>query len=475
MKKTFVTSMPDHVGAFLKASRCFADLGINLTRVSYNKAVDMYTLFIEAEGEEHLLDEATRRLEEIGYLQSGCSECAVLLVEFKLRDVAGTVASVLELIQQHGINISYISSIADGSGYQLFKMGLYFEDQARFTAFMEAASALCPVRVVDYNKIGRNFDNSLFYISFANELAAMMDLDDKDRNELVIESNLVMQLLDERGRAPQKTFSCIGKFAGFIAGAKGEHFAPRITRHAIGDDLEIILIEPPCGSNTTILRAGEEYLFVDTGYACYREEMLEIFRSLIPDFDTCKKSAFLTHADVDHCGLLSLFDTVYTSAKTAASLRMEIEGLGGYRAKNRYHAPYIRICQILTGYETVDMDTVRVICGAEEPLDDPLTRIGTFSFGPLTFEVYEGGGGHIPGETVLIDRAHSLAFTGDIFINLKDTIQTAYNRLAPYLMVSVDTDPAKAAEERKALMGVLGKGEWNIFSGHGLNKHLTVE
>lgn len=40
MKKTYVTSMPDHIGAFLKASNCFAALGINITRVSYNKAVD---------------------------------------------------------------------------------------------------------------------------------------------------------------------------------------------------------------------------------------------------------------------------------------------------------------------------------------------------------------------------------------------------------------------------------------------------
>jgi len=28
--------MPDHIGAFLKASECFASLGINITRISYN-------------------------------------------------------------------------------------------------------------------------------------------------------------------------------------------------------------------------------------------------------------------------------------------------------------------------------------------------------------------------------------------------------------------------------------------------------
>ena len=50
MTKTYITTMPNHIGAFLKASRCLADLGISITRVSYNKAIDSHTLFIDAEG-----------------------------------------------------------------------------------------------------------------------------------------------------------------------------------------------------------------------------------------------------------------------------------------------------------------------------------------------------------------------------------------------------------------------------------------
>ena len=47
MKKTYITTVPDQIGAFLKASECFASLGINMTRISYNKAVDVHTLFID--------------------------------------------------------------------------------------------------------------------------------------------------------------------------------------------------------------------------------------------------------------------------------------------------------------------------------------------------------------------------------------------------------------------------------------------
>ena len=66
MKRTFVTVMPNHIGAFHKASRVFSDLGVNLTRVSYNKAVDSHCLFIDAEGTESQLEQARERLEEIG-------------------------------------------------------------------------------------------------------------------------------------------------------------------------------------------------------------------------------------------------------------------------------------------------------------------------------------------------------------------------------------------------------------------------
>ena len=50
MKKTYATSMPNHIGAFLKASKCFAALGINITRVSYDNSVDSHMLFLDVEG-----------------------------------------------------------------------------------------------------------------------------------------------------------------------------------------------------------------------------------------------------------------------------------------------------------------------------------------------------------------------------------------------------------------------------------------
>ena len=82
MKKTFTTRMPDRVGAFYLADRCITNLGLNITRVSYNKAVDTHTLFLEVEGDEEALARAEAALAALGYLNED----------------SGTGYSVLDLI-----------------------------------------------------------------------------------------------------------------------------------------------------------------------------------------------------------------------------------------------------------------------------------------------------------------------------------------------------------------------------------------
>ena len=173
--------------------------------------------------------------------------------------------------------------------------------------------------------------------------------------------------------------------------------------------------------------------------------------------------------DVDHCGLLDLFPATWLTQKSLDSLLAERTVQGGFRERNPLHAPYARICKLLTHYHSPDPTRLKVLGGSSEPLTELLARIGDFSFGPMAFEVWEGAGGHLPGELILVDRAHRVAFTGDVYVNLKELTreQAAYNRYAPYLMTSVDTDPRLAAREREALMDLLGSGTWTVFGGHG--------
>ena len=477
MKKTYVTTMPNHIGAFLKASECFAELGMNITRVSYNKAVDSHTLFIDAEGTEEQIRQADARLADIGYLQGDDQSRAVVLLEFMLKDQPGSVTKVLRLIQEYQLNISYISSQENGSNYQAFKMGLFVEDESRLREFVSRAEEICPVRMIDYNHSEKFYDNSIFYRSFVLGLMQEMGLPESAREGLTVNTNLIMQMLDENGLSPYKTFESISRFAELLSVSRGEAFTPRVTRHSITDTTEIILIEPPCGSNTAILRSGGESMFIDCGYALYQEEMTALLRKLLPSWDTMKKSILVTHADVDHCGLLAMFDEVLVSEKTRECLALEYEGKNGFREQNALHKPYVNICKTLTGYRPADPEKVHALWGTDEEQQEPLAQIGFFRFGELHFEVYQGQGGHLPGEIILVDYEHCIAFTGDVFVNTHGMTaeQKTYNQYAPVLMTSVDTDPELCARERQAFMQRLGTGQWQIFGAHGMKKDYQVQ
>ena len=174
---------------------------------------------------------------------------------------------------------------------------------------------------------------------------------------------------------------------------------------------------------------------------------------------------------------MNLFDDVIVSCNSARSLEKEYRGEDGLREQNPLHRPYVNICKILTSYAVVDPKKLRMPWMDVPELREPLTQIGFFDFGDLHFEVYEGKGGHLAGEIVLIDYEHNLAFTGDVYINIRGLTagQAEYNQYAPILMTSVDTDPKICSEERTAIMRRLGVGNWKIFGAHGSPKDYSVK
>ena len=53
--------------------------------------------------------------------------------------------------------------------------------------------------------------------------------------------------------------------------------------------------------------------------------------------------------------------------------------------------------------------------------------------------------------------------------------QAAYNRYAPTLMSSVDTDTDLCRRERFAILQRLGAGDWQIFGAHGMKKDYKLK
>ena len=468
MKKTFITTLPDQIGAFLIASEQLSTTGVNITRVSYNKAIDTHTLFLEIEGEEANLAKAEAVLSSLGYLQNETKSGSVILLEFHLKDEPNRLYPIIVLIRDFNFNISYMSSQQNESGYQDFKIGIYVEDQNKVSAFLDRATRICPVKILNYDKSEKVLDNTVFYLSFAETLAEKMKLNEKEKEGLLVSSNQMMQILDESGGPFYKTFDYISRLAAHIRRYKGSRYQPRITREILPSGTELINIEPPCGSNTTILQKGQGLLFVDTGFACYRKELTTLLDTLIPDWQSQHKTLLLTHSDVDHAGLLDLFDNVILTEEAALDFANERVFQNAYREENPLHQPYAYISKILTKYRPPKADNLTPLKGMCRE-GELLHGLGAIQAEGFTFHVYAGAGGHVKGEAVFVEENERIVFTGDIYVNIKEFTkeQKNFTKLAPYLMTSVDTDPELAKKEREAIFAMLENGTWKIAGAHG--------
>ena len=470
MIKTYMTTMEDKSGAFLHASRIILRYGGNITRVNYNKAIDAHVLFVDVSADEEAHALIRRDLADGGFLE-GASTSRIVLAEFELIDRPGSVLPVLEILNKRRINIAYISSQENGSGKQFFKMGLHIENPDDIKNLLEQLSQLCPVRILQYDAGEKHLDNTVFYITFASEISRLLNLTQDDTNDFLNNANLIMQQLDDVNEPPTKTFEYISQFAKFVAQHDVTEESCRITHHTLTGRVRLTVIEPPCGSNINILEDSEtgDLLMIDSGFECYKKNTLRLIRLLIPDFDTRRKTMFLTHADVDHIGLSTEFDRILLSRRSYVCFEDESAGRPNYREVNRLTLPYCRLSKIITGYHPPRLDQLHVIDTL--PCDDtqPLSLIGHVDFADLHFDAWQGNGGHLPGETVLIDEKNRVAVTGDDYVNIHayTPAQAAFNRLAPYLMTSVNEDSVKAKAILCELFSRLNGKGYIVIPGHG--------
>ena len=471
--QTFVTHMPDKPGAFMLAVKSISKHGGNIIRVSYNKAVDFHTLFVEVRAEDDILKKISDDLSALGYLNNELAVSKVVVVNIRMDDRPGSLYPVLKILDRYDINISYINSNEHNGICQNFKMGLLIEDTKIIKNVLDDISELFPIDIMDYSEEEPNLDNTIFYIRIGNEIQRMFGLSGERTMEFIQESNRVMQMLHDRGEYPEKVFEHVLHLAKFMAEHRGDRFDPGISMIDITENTKLHIIEPPCGSNTYILENNNELMFIDTGFAIYADEMMRILRSLFPDLDNRKKTILITHADVDHCGLLSVISDaeILVNEKSAEGLLKQYNRIADHREENSFCLGYSRLSMIFSGYVPPDPSRFRII-GKDVPNDhEDLIKIDMIRFGDIELDVYEGSGGHLHGEMAFVSREPRIIFTGDIYVNAGGLTKgrDEFNSLAPYLMTSVNVNSARAKNMRNAVTELISGsgGECLVCSGHG--------
>lgn len=476
MNRTYVIQLSDIAGAFMEVAMIFRELGMNITRVSYNKAVDVDNIFVDADGDEDKHEEARKILSEKGFIDHEHA-CRVELLRLTMPDGPGQMLRVLDVVNSFNVNIPYISYVKQEGTIQVFKLAVHVDAASTFSRLLAGIREICEAEVIEYDESEVNYDNSIFYESFVDNICFELKISSRQKEAVMIYCNMIMQNLDELGLPPYDAFMNISKCASILSRSRGKNFEVRISEHQLSDKVSLTLLEPPCGSNTDILRCGDDVLFIDTGYALYKREMIPLLKKLVPRWDEIVKRVYITHPDLDHCGLLNEFDEVILNGDCAECLRLEAEGLDGFREKLPLNRPYIKLTKIMTRYLPADPSKFNVKWKARSGSGQLFEKVGTFDFGDLHFDVLEGAGGHVKGESVLIDYEHRLLFPGDIYINVKDQtpVQAEYNRCAPALLTSVDTDKELCRAERNELISMLSEGTWMIFGAHGAKVEYTSQ
>lgn len=454
--KTFITKLPDKAGEFLGASRIIFESGGKIKRVSYNKMVDAHTLFVDISAREEDIEKIEKELYEKGYL-SYRENSRVILMSINLPCIEDEILKPLELIEKYKMSISYINARENKENSFVFKLGIKADNISYTVDFLNEMSRICDVKIIKNDVTEKNIDNTVFYISFAHDMRKILNLNQSDTNSIIVNSNKIMQRLEERNENPFKTFEYIKKVALFIENHKGKNFDAKIFSKNVNGK-KLYLIEPPCGSNTFVIEDNGKLLFIDSGFACFEEEMLKILRDLFENFEKYEKILFLTHCDIDHIGLCHIFDKVYVSRKTYENFVLEKNGERNFREQCEHHRAYHAITKIISGYKTPPINNMVIskklkLSGAE-------------------FKIIPGGGGHVPGESLLLWEDEKIVFCGDIFVNAMGYSdgQAEFNSYAPYLTGSVNVDSQKALEERYEFMkkykGFLvcpGHGKWCVL------------
>lgn len=465
--ETFIMRLEDRSGHLLEVSKIISSHNANITRLSYNKVVDQHTVFVEVYADEKDIEELSEELNERNYLLKESSEEVDVLITLQLIDIPGTVTNILKIFEKYDINISYVNTQENNTSYQYCKIGLYAANSRLIQSGIDEISTFCEITSINYDTHDKIIDNTVFYHNFAQEMEKKLSLTQKETNIFLNNSNKILQILEDKHENYFKTFDYIRKFANFTVDYKNDNYNPRISHKSITDDTSIYLIEPPCGGNTYIIESEQELLFVDSGFACYMDEMKKIFHELFPNFDDMNKQLILTHADMDHAGITDIFEEIYVSENTFINFKREHEGKKNFREENPLHEPYIKLDGIISKYQPPELTKLRII--GNKTNDEEFEKIGEFDFNQMSFEIYESNGGHLKGEIILVEKERKIIFTGDIFVNVKGFTSEQYdfNLIAPYLMGSVNTDSAKASACRKILLNKCedyllcpGHGEW---------------
>ena len=454
-----ITQMPDEPGAFLKAAQIMRRHGANMSRINYDRGIDAHTFFMDITCAEDRAGYIKKELEDIGYLAKDLPRISILALDAYVPDRSGELFDLLALLDQWKANITSIDFDNSGTNREKVSMRLNIAGHTDTDELLKALQLKYRLDILEYDATGAGLDDTVFYIRFAQRLRRITGIDAEDLlSSLLAETNHIAQELTALNRDTRQVFDVVLKMAERIGETK-EHFFCDVETLPLTSDVILHVFQMPTGSNIAIFETPDEYVMIDTGYGLYFPYIFRIFEERFTDFEEKLGRIYITHADADHCGACGRYAHAVTwmNPQSRDLVRNPSRGYGSELEDSVLEKVYTRLSHILSEYSPPAMETIRLFSDVPLDIRHGFTLIDHFSIGTVTFEVLQGRGGHVHGEMIFLSREHGVIFTGDCLVNLKDMSEdrAEYNKLADFLMTSVNVNSTIAREQRKSLLEMI--------------------
>ncbi|MDH7593168.1 MAG: ACT domain-containing protein [Methanomicrobiales archaeon] len=203
---TFIARMPDEPGALRRAAEAIGRHGGNIVRLHYDHRIDPSTVFFELEAEREDYDAIREELKRIGYLQHSLHPSAVLKFCVRLPHRPGALLEFLGHTTEERANITLVDFDERGAHPDRLKVSLSLEESAKAERLLDRLKSRYPIEILEYDPSGKDLDDTVFYVRFAQELRGLLEKPDEEFIlSMLHDTNHIVQELHNRGRSRRRS------------------------------------------------------------------------------------------------------------------------------------------------------------------------------------------------------------------------------------------------------------------------------
>ncbi len=473
----FVTTIPTQTGGLQRGVAIITDHNGNINRIHFDRAIDPHTAFFEVTATPENYERIRQGLTDIGYLQTSLETFASLKIHIYLPHESGALNNFLTITTRAGAQITSITFDDVGIHPDRVTINMSVRESGPAEELLDALKSHYPIEVLEFDNTGETLDDTVFYLRFAQKMRKLIDTKDDDfLLQFLGDINHTAQDLTARGEDPKTVFRNVLEAGEYIAATCGDGFYADIQIITLSEEVTLYAIQLPSGGNIYLFRTLDGFQMLDTGYAVYNPDMMQLFAAYGLTVTEELTRIITSHGDADHCGAGGFFDVpALMHPATLEIIRTGNRAWGSRSESMVLEEIYTTMIALYSRWNPPAEENIRLIKPETEEKRSIFPMVCRLTIGDLVFEVLETPGGHQVGELVLYCPEEGYLFTSDSLMNFASLTEERqrYNSYADYLVTSVNVDSDLARAERRALSGLAqdfteetGR-PCTIFGGHG--------